>query len=143
METIFWEDIECVARIKTEGHSLEFEVFEITGRYKDEKTGEYTKPVYEKRGATSSNDDTENLDEAQTLIRGLVKWDACSHVHFGDETGYIHLCGGRSWFNLLQATKRVWEIALKELPQEHSKDMFDTELFNPPHRTITRIELLS
>lgn len=130
MRTIQWEDIGCVVRIEIEKDtpSLEFEVFEIMGRGQD-TFGNFTIPLYEKKGAKSSNDETENLDEAQTLIKGLIKWDVCSHVTFGDETGYIHLCGGRSWFNFQEAVKRIWEIAMKELPQEHSKDMFDLELF--------------
>jgi hypothetical protein len=130
MKVINWEDIDCTVRLKKDDNSLEFEVFEIMGKYENEKTGKYDKPIYERKGANSSEDETENLDEAQTLLRGIIKWDACSHVYFGDDEGYIHLCGGRSWFVFQQAVKRIWEIAIKELPQEHSKDMFDLELFN-------------
>lgn len=130
MEILDWSDIDCVARIeiKKDAPSLEFEVFEITAHSQD-KNGGFTVKNYERKGATSSDGITENLDEAQTLIRGLIKWDACSHVTFGDEKGYIHLCGGRSWFNFMKATERIWDIAMKELPREHSKDMFDLELF--------------
>jgi hypothetical protein len=77
-----------------------------------------------------TEDETENLDEAQTMVKGLIKWDACSHIYFGDKDGYLHLCGGRNWFCFQEAIKRIWEIAIKELPQDHSKDMFDIELFN-------------
>lgn len=122
MKIIKWEDIDCVARVENDGLSLNFAVFEIIA---NDNAGE----LYEKKGATSSEHWTHNIDEAQTLIKGIIKWDACSHVTFGDEEGYIHLCGGRSWFVFQEVVKRIWEIAMKELPQEHSKDMFDLELF--------------
>ena len=111
---------------------MDFEVFEVVARYENKKTGEFTEPEYEKKGSETSEDMTENLDEAQTLVRGSVRWDACSHVYVGDEDGYVHMCGGRSWFTFIESMNRIWEIAAKELPQEHSKDMFDLELFGSP-----------
>ena len=128
-KTIKWDDIECVARVEIEEHRMEFEVFEITA-WSEGKDGKYSELEFERKGATNGMDTTEDMDEAQTLIKGCVKWDACSHVTFGDDDGYIHLCGGSSWFNFMEATKRVWEIAMKELPEEYSKDMFDLELFD-------------
>jgi len=129
MKELDWEDINCVARIKKEEHSLEFWVYEVIGHSADNKGG-FTVKNFEKKGSTSSQDDTSNLDEAHPMFRGLIKWDACSHVNFGDEDGYIHLCGGRSWFTFMEAQKRIWQISMKELPQEHSKGMFDLELFS-------------
>lgn len=31
--------------------------------------------------------------QAEPFIRGSVKWDGCSNLHFGDDDGYLHLCG--------------------------------------------------
>lgn len=126
-----WDDIDCTIKYVVKDSYMDFEVFEVVARYENKKTGEYTEPKYLKKGASSSEDMTEDLDEAETLLKGSIKWDACSHVRFGDEVGYLHLCGGRSWFNLIEATKRVYKIAIKELSKEESKDMFDIELFNP------------
>lgn len=123
-----WSDIGFTVVFESEpGLSLDFKVFEITGHTKDEKTGEYAIPEYEKKGANSSEDTTENIEEAQTLLRGRIKWDACSHVYFGDDNGYSHLCGGMNWKNLMEVMHRVWEYACSKLPEEHSKDMFDLE----------------
>lgn len=129
MKVIEWPDIRCTARIEIDNNSLKFEVFEITGNLPD-KNGDYTINLYQRKGARLS-DDAEELDEAQPLFRGFVKWDACSDVYFGDEGGYIHLCGGESWFAFMKAVERIWDIAMKELPQDHSADMFDLELFIP------------
>lgn len=127
---IEWDDIDCTVRLEMEEISMRFEVFEVQGMAEGDEPGVYCVPLYERKGAESSNDNTESLDEAQPLLRGSIGWDACSHVYFGDN-GYIHLCGGRSWLNFMEATKRIWEIAKKELPKEHSKDMFDLDYSVP------------
>jgi hypothetical protein len=123
---INWNDIDCVARVimDREGKSISFEIFQIAGR--SVNTGEN---YFYAKNARSSDNTTTDIDEAQTLIRGWIKWDACSHINFGDKDGYIHLCGGIAWYNFQEAIKRIWGIAIRELPEEHSKDMFDLELF--------------
>lgn len=86
---------------KIEGHWSEFRCYEIV----------YTsnnKNSYEKLGAISSEDTTENIDEAQTLVKGIVKWDGCCHYTFGDEDGYIHLCGGNSVKRLSEIIKKIY-----------------------------------
>ena len=122
-----WSDINFTVVFEKESDTpvLDFKVFEITARGQDEKTGEYTVLNYEKEGATEER--TEELEEAHTYFRGSIKWDACSHVYFGDEDGYLHLCGGMNWKNLMEVMRRVWEYACEKLPEEHSKDMFDLE----------------
>ena len=124
-----WSDINFTVLFEKESDipALDFKVFEITARTKDEKTGEYTVPNYEIEGAVSSEELTEKIEEAKSYFRGHIKWDACSHVYFGDEGGYLHLCGGMSWKNLMEVMRRVWEYACEKLPEEHSKDMFDLE----------------
>lgn len=32
-------------------------------------------------------------DRVEKLLSGMVKWDGCSHFYYGDEDGYVHLCG--------------------------------------------------
>lgn len=110
-EIIKWKDIGCVVKFEFNnveyGKSLEFWVYEIVG---EDELGNFD---YEKKGAKSSDDTTEDMEEAQTLFRGLIKWDGCSHVYFGDEEGYIHLCGFDSWNYFYNALNRVWEYATK------------------------------
>lgn len=124
-----WDDINCHAEIEIDSDvpTMKFSVFEVAATSMDEKGNKV--PYYKRKEATGGMDMTENLEEAQALLSGYIKWDACSHVTFGDENGYIHLCGGISWFNLIESIKRIWEIARKTLPEEHSTSMFDLELF--------------
>lgn len=82
---------------------------------------------YELKNGNSSNDVTYDLEKAQTLFCGTIKWDACSHVTFGDNDGYIHLCGKYSWKNLQEAMTRVFKIAGVELSKEHNSEYFKYE----------------
>ena len=128
-----WEDISITAVFETvkDGFapSVSFKLYELIGEYND---GEKT---YELRGATSSSETTANLEDAQTLIDGHIKWDGCSHVTFGDDEGYIHMCGFSSWKQMHEAIARTWEYARLKLSQDHTKDEFDESLVT--HTPIT------
>lgn len=123
-EEIHWEDIECTFVYELGDSHLDFEVYEIIA-HSDNGDGKYSVKEYEKKGAKSSDETTTDLKLAQTLFKGYIKWDACSHVTFGDEEGYIHLCGGSSWHKIIKGTERVYNFAKEKLAKEHSKDMWD------------------
>jgi hypothetical protein len=124
MQTLFWDDASAVVTIEKKEASLDFKVYDVIGHSQDAK-GDFTTRLYERKGATRSGDDTENLDEAQTMLHGTIKWDACSHLYFGDEGGYLHVCGGNSWRQLQTVISRLFEYAEKELKQPHSADMWE------------------
>ena len=46
-------------------------------------------PEYE----ISLNCYTKDIREATPDVRAYMKWDSCEHFWFGDEDGYMHLCG--------------------------------------------------
>lgn len=131
-KTIHWDEIGYTAVIDIENENrMEFEVYKITANGED-ANGNFTVRNYKRQGAKTSDDMTENLSEAQTAFEGYIKWDACSHVTFGDEDGYLHLCGGRSWKNIIEAINRIWKIAEEKLPKDHSRDMFDIDYTPAP-----------
>lgn len=61
---------------------------------------------------------TDQFDEANRLVDGYVKWDGCSHVHFGDldSDGYMHMCGGVDFAIMLWVLREVPAIAAREMP---------------------------
>jgi len=73
--------------------SVNFKVYEIIG-HQEGQSGNFDVPYYEGIGGCGSDDkSTTNIGKANTYMTGMVKWDGCSHYYFGDEEGYIHLCG--------------------------------------------------
>jgi hypothetical protein len=67
---------------------VDFELFQVVG-IDHPFTGKLS---YERRGATSSMDQVENLDEAQPAADGFVKWDGCTQfdvasVHIDNRVG--------------------------------------------------------
>ena len=117
-----------VATFENYATGVDFKVYEVTGHYEG-VAGLWDKNIYEKKGAKSSENSTEDLNEAQELIHGTIKWDACSHVYFGDE-GYIHMCGGFNWRNFREAMDRVFKTAEEMLKEDHNADMFE-EYYKP------------
>lgn len=83
-------------------HWTDFRAYEIIYT---EDTGKH---FYEIKGSTGSGDETSDIKEAQTYIKGVVKWDGCCHYYFGDEDGYIHLCGGGNIKNLMEVVKKIY-----------------------------------
>lgn len=125
MEKITWGDIEVVCLVEYHEAHIEFKTYEIVGHC-ESAAGVYDKPLFEKRGEEGESEikDTEDLEEAQVFIKGSIKWDACSHIYFGDG-GYIHVCGGRMWKVLLETQKRVFSLAYEYFKKPHQREEFE------------------
>jgi hypothetical protein len=65
---------------KINNSCVEYEVREI-----DTWDGPYTYP------SNKAMESTSNLEEADILLKGSIRFDGCSHNYFG-EGGYIHGC---------------------------------------------------
>jgi hypothetical protein len=89
-------------RYRIHDHHVEFFAAEVLGVADDG-------PLYWARGASSfpSDNDARTIDDAERYFEGSVKWDGCSHVIFGDEHGYLHLCGTEEINKLANALKTV------------------------------------
>ena len=72
------------------------------------------------------NNPTKELDEAERLIEGSVKWDGCANYNFGDDNGYLHLCGA---INVDDLAKVITEIHRRcgELMTEAGTNLLEGE----------------
>lgn len=104
---VTYDDISWVVEYEYEENSVNFNAYEIVG-FPLNKGG---KPDFEKKGTTTGDVTTEDIEEAQTIIRGYIKWDGCSHYYFGDDDGYIHLCGGRLIDKISKGIKKIHKEA--------------------------------
>ena len=66
-------------------------------------------PIYPREGSQTSMDDVRDLERAERYLVGTVKWDGCTHVTFGNEDGYLHLCGCRSVGQLANTLSTIYE----------------------------------
>lgn len=74
------------------------------------ENGDRNLPYYEGKGGCGMDDkSTKNIDGANRYIQGFVKWDGCSHINFGEEDGYIHLCGSRSFKDMIFILERIYK----------------------------------
>lgn len=59
---------------------------------------------------------------APLAVSGWIKWDGCSHTHWGEYgneepgPGYLHICGGDSWDDMIAALSAVRAYAKAFLP---------------------------
>ena len=99
--------------------SMNFFVAEINGWNDDGY-------LYTAKGAVSSAEHTRNPAEARRFFEGSVKWDGCSHIEFGDESGYLHMCGKLYFTKLAYALKAVYNRC-GQLMAERGAYLIDSE----------------
>lgn len=102
-------------------HYVEFFAAEIVGRGADDGA-----PDYVARGAMSSMDCVEDPLAAARYVSGSVKWDGCSHVNFGDDQGYLHVCGREGFDKLANILAQIYERC-GELMQERGCNLLEGE----------------
>lgn len=118
MKLILWDDINIHVEVEYHEARMEFKMFEVHGHSQDG-------PEYPREGNTGSGDTVNDRSKAEAYITGTIKWDACSHLYFGTDNGYMHICGGRNWKNLITALERVFALAREYFNEPHQKEMFD------------------
>lgn len=118
-----------VKNFKEDNYHVDIEAFAVTGEVYSEKGLEYDPPMksFARKGARSSMDTTYELDEAQRVIDGYVKWDGCSDLDFfPDRNGNDHFCGKNNAMGLGLLIGEIYEFARELLGSKVS----DRELFN-------------
>lgn len=73
---------------------LQCEVFEINSWYQDN-----------------------TYDDKDLYLKAWIKWDGCSHFNFGDEDGYLHLCGKHYIDEMDKVLQAVWKLASEKIPK--------------------------
>lgn len=109
-KTRIYEDLWVTVRTRTTGKSyMDYEAYEHYGWDSNNH------PLYiKKQDGPGALVETETLDDAQPIMTGHIRFDGCSHNHFG-ESGYIHGCSLQDIVKLSEVFKRLWEIALEEV----------------------------
>jgi hypothetical protein len=54
--------------------------------------------------------------DIEPYLSGMIKWDGCSHINFGEiedgaRNGYMHLCGVHAWVNHCLLMRELWDYA--------------------------------
>lgn len=119
-DIVHWRDIEVTLRVvKLDNSWFEWQVFEIVGEdwASDEDTSKSGRLMYHLKGYKSSSDDTADINEAEPLLSGVVKWDGCAHLDFApDRGGYVHVCGARDADRIGKVIRRLYDVAAEHMP---------------------------
>lgn len=90
-----------------------FRVYEIVGFLDG-----WAAPIFAKKGARTSLDTVDVLEEAQVFAHGSVKWDGCSNWMFDiQELGYLHMCRKEDLQNIGNTLAACWNWAGEIVPK--------------------------
>lgn len=112
-----FESIGTYVRLRTRNNGLavEFEVKCL--QLHDDGNGEPYKFI--KKGSTHSGVYTQEPDEGENLIIGVIKWDGCSDVEF---TSPMHGCSRSDMTRIGELFERLFDLA-GELMPEHKENL--------------------
>lgn len=100
---------------KDNGLFIDFKVYEIIGG----DINNPNRPLFHKINYQNSNDDTENLEEAQVYLSGTVKWDGCSNLKFDEQDNVmLHFCSRNDIKNLGIMLEKLYDIAIELMPKQ-------------------------
>lgn len=54
-------------------------------------------------------DVNQQVEETDLYLKGMIKWDGCSHILVGPDIGYLHLCGYNKWKEFSEVMESVWK----------------------------------
>lgn len=115
-----FEDLDYTVRATPYSHWVNYEIFEIEWLVDDPANPGKQIPHWSRKNATCNGDPVTNLDEAQLIIEGSVKWDGCSNFELGKEqqlTGCMyHGCSESDLTNLGKILGECWEMTEELCP---------------------------
>jgi hypothetical protein len=108
-----WERIDeknFTFRIESHDYYAEVEVFKIAAWF-----GPTDRLEYERKGAKSSDDTTDDLDNSQRCISGSIKWDGCSNLRIFPDENFVHFCGKSAAVEFGELFGRLYELVKERI----------------------------
>lgn len=116
-ETMLVADGAVMVRYAVMSHSLAFDAKEIVA-YAE---GDLSRPEFEYFDHEGRQEFTPEFERGDRFVEGCIKWDGCAHVNFGDENGYLHLCGFKYAQRVGDVLRAAFEYAAAHVPAfDHS-----------------------
>lgn len=111
MQRFDWEDIEFTGLATVKGHSVDWKIVEICGRYVDDGKLGQGNMIW----GPSLGEDSEDPETAESFLTCWVKWDGCSHWNWPTDCS-VHICGVSHARNVAAMMERVFEVTGQILP---------------------------
>lgn len=112
-----------------ENYHVNLTAIACVGETISEKGVDYDPPKknFARRGAIHSLDTTYELDDAQRVFSGSIKWDGCSDIDFfPDEEGNNHFCGKQSAIDLGLLLGEAYGFAKEIMGEKVYDDCFNS-----------------
>ena len=110
-------DLPYAAVAENHDHHVEFRVYTAM-----QMTAPWQGPGFQRRGARSSPDPVQHIEDAEVFLHGSVKWDGCSNWYFDEQDRImLHFCGEEHGAEIGELFKRLYAWA-RELGQDRLGD---------------------
>ncbi len=63
-----------------------------------------------------------NVCDTKHYINGYIKASGCSHFWFGNEDGYLHLCGKEYFEEHKKVMDTIWDVCSQKIKLWHAKN---------------------
>jgi len=104
---IYWDDIGIAVSAEVDGLAVNFKAYSFC---REVISGV---PHF----FDCCNQFIEDIEGAEILFEGHVKWDGCSNWSFGDEGYGLHYCDRDSLTHLGEALSRCWDFTKENHPR--------------------------
>jgi hypothetical protein len=91
-------------------HVAEFIVIQVTAVEMDNNKAHYD--------TNSPGGSTDDITQAEIYLKGSVKWDGCSDIHFG----YHHWCGPEYWAKHMLLMEHLYKTSFIRMEREAADD---------------------
>lgn len=94
--------------LAVESHAVSFKIYELEATM-------HADLQYLHKGWAGSGDTTTDVEQAEVLMEGRLKWDGCIDLKQGNER-YMHFCGRGKFKEWLKLLERVYDLAAVHMP---------------------------
>lgn len=109
-----FDELNFTVRATPYSHYVEYQIFHVEWITDDTSRGPGLHPYWSRKNARCNGDPVNNLDEAEVIIEGSVKWDGCSNWELGKEqanTGVMyHGCSQADLYRIGDILAICWEM---------------------------------
>jgi hypothetical protein len=92
-----------------------FVVFEVRELYERKPSGDWLFISREDDGILR---ETADIEAADLLVSGTVKWDGCVDYNWNQEKGSLHICSGRAGARqLADMFNEIFDLAIEIMPR--------------------------
>lgn len=105
------EELSFTIVVTPSDYYVDYVVYDIEAWGEGETPRIYDRPLWPRKGSTSSPDSVDTLSAARPYLHGSVAWDGCSNWHFDEQDRVmLHGCSRKDVLRLGEVMALCWDM---------------------------------